>query len=354
MLSWAARDAGADAGPETHVSMLPDLQSLLLFVRAAEMRSITRASEACGIAVAAGSRRIGLLEHHFGVRLFERSSRGVELTRAGEVLLDQARQLIERAHATESIMTAYTEGRDNVLRVYANTSAMTQFLPDDLAAFAATERRFRLIIEERWSTEVVAAVRAGEADLGVVVGAAPAPGLHYAPDRADRLAAVVPAGHPIGDEPVAFEQVLAFDLVGLESGSSMMRLVFAQASERLKPLRIRVQVKSFEAVCRMVRAGLGIGILPEQAARYMAASLGLRTVPISDAWASRTMQLCYRAGAERTPGLTELLAHLQERAAGAAQPGREDSVPLAAPVRARGRTPAGPRAGRASGARRRD
>ena len=70
--------------------MLPDLVSLMLFARVAELRSITRAAETSHIALAAASRRLSLLEHHLGVKLLERSSRGAELTPAGRAALYHA------------------------------------------------------------------------------------------------------------------------------------------------------------------------------------------------------------------------------------------------------------------------
>jgi DNA-binding transcriptional LysR family regulator len=68
---------------------------------------------------------------------------------------------------------------------------------------------------------------------------------------------------------VAFEDLLERDLVGLEGSSTLTRLLIAQASNLMRPMALRVQVRSFEAVCRAVEAQLGVGVLPQTAARSL-------------------------------------------------------------------------------------
>jgi DNA-binding transcriptional LysR family regulator len=135
--------------------MLPDIDSLALFVRAAELRSLTKAAEASHIGLAAASRRMALLEHRFKTTLFERSPRGVELTPAGASLLPHARALLVEINQMQADMRDHAEGSKGALRILANTSVMTEALPDDLASFAKANPDVRLIVEERWSAEIV-------------------------------------------------------------------------------------------------------------------------------------------------------------------------------------------------------
>ena len=74
----------------------------------------------------------------------------------------------------------------------------------------------------------------------------------------------------------------------------MMRLLAKAALEAGLPLRLRVQVWSFEAVCKLVQAGMGLGILPEAAAHDFAPIMGLRLIHLKDAWADRRMLVCVR------------------------------------------------------------
>lgn len=298
--------------------MLPDLDSLALFVRAAEMRNLTRAAELSLMSVPAASRRLSLLEHQFRTQLFERHSRGMELTPAGERLLHLAREVIASVHHMRAEMGNYAAGHRSVLRLNGNTSAMTQFLPGDIASFQTAHPDVRIVLEECWSDDAVRRVRTGEVDLGVIVEGGDTAGLWTCPYRLDHLAAVLRRDDPLGGETVAFADLLERDLVGLEGGSTLTRLLESQATQLLRPMALRVQVRSFEAVCRAVQARLGIGVLPLAAARGLVDAMDLRVLPLADAWAQRRMLLCVRSQPARQTPLGALVAHLE--ACGAADP----------------------------------
>ncbi len=299
--------------------MLPDIDSLALFVQAAELRNLTRAAEASHITVPAASRRLALLEHQFKATLFERHSRGLQLTPAGEHLLKHAREVIAGVHHMRAEMANYASGRHSVLRVHGNTSAMTQFLPADVAAFQSAHESVRIVLEECWSEEAVRRVKSGDAELGVVVEGCDTAGLWSRPYRSDRLAAVLRADDALDGETIAFADLLERDLVGLEGSSTLTRLLAARAVQQMKPMALRVQVRSFEAVCRAVDAQLGIGILPLAAARSFAPSMHLKVLPLSDDWAARRMLLCARSQPPAQAPLG-LLAHHLAAVAGADAP----------------------------------
>jgi len=295
--------------------MLPDIDSLALFVKAAELRNLTRAAEASHITVPAASRRLSLLEHQFKAQLFERHSRGLQLTPAGEHLLKHSREVIATVQHMRSEMINYSMGRNSVLRVLGNTSAMAQFLPSDVASFQVLNDSVRIMLEESWSDEVVRRVRTGEADLGVVVDGCDLKGLWVQPYRNDQLAAVLTADDVLNSNKLEFSELLERDLIGLEAGSTLTRLLTEQAAHYMHPMALRVQVRSFEAVCRAVQAGLGIGILPMAAARSFAPAMNLKVIPLADNWALRKMMICVRNHpASQTP-LGRLAAHLQAVAA---------------------------------------
>jgi DNA-binding transcriptional LysR family regulator len=295
--------------------MLPDLDSLALFVRAAEMRNLTRAAEASFITVPAASRRLALLEHQFKATLFERHSRGLQLTPAGERLLQLAREVIAGVHHMRAEMGNYASGSRSVLRLNGNTSAMTQFLPADVAAFQSAHDDVRIVMEECWSEDAVRRVRSGEVDLAVIVEGCDIGGLHGRPYRHDRLAAVVRADDTLVGESVAFTDLLERDLVGLEGSSTLTRLLQARAAQLLRPMALRVQVRSFEAVCRAVQAQLGLGILPLNAAQSFAPAMDLRVLPLTDDWALRRMLLVVRSAPSAQTPLGALVAHLEACAA---------------------------------------
>ncbi|QCP54326.1 LysR family transcriptional regulator [Trinickia violacea] len=291
--------------------MLPDIDSLALFVRAAELHSLTKAAEASYIGLAAASRRIALLEHRFKTPLLERSPRGVELTPAGTTLLMHAKLLLTQMNQMQADMSDHAAGRRGVLRLMANTSAMTEYLPGDLADFSRKNPDIRLVIEERWSPEIVKAVLSAEADMGIIVEGLRVEDLAFFPYRNDRLAVVIPADHELAKrQELHFVDVLDHDIVALESGASMMRLLAEQAVVAEKTLQLRIQVRSFEAVCRMVQSGLGIGLLPFQAANAIGTGMGLVVRPLPEDWAERNMLICVRKDRTGNSAIASLLESL--------------------------------------------
>ncbi len=291
--------------------MLPDIDSLALFVRAAELRSLTKAAEASHIGLAAASRRMALLEHRFKTTLFERSPRGVDLTSAGLSLLPHAKALLLEINEMQAEMRDHASGRKGVLKVLANTSAITDVLPDDLAGFSRIHPDVRVVMEERWSADIVRGVLASEAEVGIIVEGIRTEGLETIPYCTDRIAVVMPAHHPLARAPqMKFDDILDEDLVALESSSSMMRLLAEQAVIAERTLELRVEVRSFEAVCRMVQAGLGLGLLPLHAANIMAKGLGLAVRPLSEDWAERRMLVCVKKDRAASHAVSKLLAYL--------------------------------------------
>ena len=274
--------------------MLPDLVSLALFVRAVDTKSLSKAAEQSHIALAAASRRIALLEHRYGVKLLYRSSQGVEPTPAGMSLALHARRMMEQAEKLKAELSDYAKGVKGHIRIKANTSAITQHLPKDLAQFAAAYPDVKIELEESRSVEIVQALREGSADIGVVMDGVAREGLVSYEYRRDRLVAIVPRGHELRARQVPFEQLLKYDLVALDSPAAMMRLLSEAAAGAGQPLRLRVQVKSFEAVCKLVQANMGIGVLPEAAALDFAPVMGLRLIRLTDDWSDRCMHVCVR------------------------------------------------------------
>jgi DNA-binding transcriptional LysR family regulator len=293
--------------------MRPDLASLALFVRIAETRSITKAAQASHIALAAASRRIAQLEDQFGVELLYRTARGVELTPAGQVMLTHARDMLEKVGVMRAEISDYSKGVKGVVRMQANASALAQYLPDDLASFSAAHPGVKISLEEERSGAIVEAVQTGAADVGIVMEGAPADGLQLFDYRTDHLCAVLPRHHPVRARKLAFAKLLDYDFVGLESNTVISQILLAQARLAEKPLRLRVQVKSFDVVARMIQAGLGIGVLPEAAARAFAGPMGLRLVGLTDAWARRRMYVAVREYAGLPAPARQLVGHLKAR-----------------------------------------
>jgi DNA-binding transcriptional LysR family regulator len=289
--------------------MLPNLSSLLLFQRAVESGSLSKAAELSHIALSASSRRIALLEDMYGVPLLIRTPTGVEPTPAGATLLAHVRILMGQLGHLNADLATYTAGNGGQVRFFANTSALGRGLPDALSAFTKAFPDIRLEVRESRSRKIVQAVRAGTADVGVIMAGMSTEGITLYPYHGDRLVVVVPPDHPLQGEQVRFAQLLDYDLVSLDKTTAMSRALEEAAAEAGKPLRLRVQVQSFHAVCSMVAAGLGVGILPELSGMTYQQGIGLRTLTLDEPWAQREMFVCTRKEALPLP-TRRLVEHL--------------------------------------------
>ena len=278
-----------------------DLTSLALFVRASELGSLSRAAQQSHMSLSTASRRIALLEHHFRVVLLNRTVAGVELTPAGEALLRHATDLLLRTDAIYTELSDYTKGAVGRVRVFANISAISQDLPDQLRAFSQRYRDIKLQISELRSADILQALREGRADVGIVTSRTATEGLHLAPYCMDRASVVVPDDYPLTGDSIDFSALLDHDLVALDDRSELTRSLVREAALLGKSVRFRVQVQSFEAMCRLIAAGQGIGILPERAVALFREPMRLRFIRLNDPWANRVMSVGIRAGAVPLP-----------------------------------------------------
>jgi DNA-binding transcriptional LysR family regulator len=284
-----------------------DLHSLRVFLTVAETGSLTRAAERSHMTLSAISKRIADLERATDCALLVRHPRGVELTPAGQGLLTHALQVLDQVNRMASEMSDFAVGVRGHVRIWANTSAIVQFLPADLQRFLADNPSVRITLEERLSGEVIEALGAGRADLGIFADNVPAPLVDKRLYRRDRLVLLVPAGHALADvQQIAFADTLDYDYVALASGSSLLLRMMDAALAADRPLRLRIQMRSFDGICRMIEAGLGIGILPAAAVRPEILAAGLRAVQLTDAWAERTLWIGAKDAAALTPEAAKL------------------------------------------------
>ena len=289
-----------------------DLSDLRLFRHVVEAGSITGGAERAHLALAAASTRIRNMEEALGAALLVRGRQGVTPTQAGRTLLQHARLILQQAERLREDLSAYAGGLAGQIRVLSNTNALTEFLPEALSSFLAAHRNVSVDLEERLSDEIVGMVAEGVADLGIVAGTVDVSALETYPFRKDRFVLVVARDHPLaGRSQVAFAEVLDHDFVGLDRASALQRFLAAKAAPSGRPLRLRVQLRSFDAVCRMVECRVGIGIVPETTARRVARTMAISAVALSDVWALRELTICIRSLAELPPYARQLVEHLR-------------------------------------------
>jgi len=272
-----------------------DFTDLRLFRHVAQTGSITHGAERAHLALASASARIRGMEDVLGVPLLKRGRRGVEPTDAGRSLLDHARIVLQQVETMRGDLGAYSRGLKGSIRILANTSALSEHLPSLLATFLAANPTIDIDLEDRESPAIGVAIAAGDADIGIGSQAALVPGLESRPFRIDRLVLAVPIGHRLaGKRQTGFADLLKLDFVGLPRGTALDEHLAMQAARLGGALRLRVRVNSLDAVCAMVAAGAGVGIVPELTARRHRRVLPLTTIRIAEPWAMRELALYVR------------------------------------------------------------
>lgn len=260
-----------------------DLTDLSLFRHIVEAGSITHGAARAHLALGAASTRIRNMEDTLGASLLTRGRQGVRPTQAGRTLLQHARTILAQAEILREDLGVYADGLTGQVRVLSNTNALTEFLPDTLSSFLATHRHVSIDLEERLSDEIVDLVAEGVADIGIVAGTVDAGRLTTYPFRSDRFVLVVARDHPLAKQSkIGFADVLDYDFVGLDRASALQRFLASKASRIGRPLRLRVQLRSFDAVCRLVEADVGVGIVPETTAQRAAKSSTIKMVELAD------------------------------------------------------------------------
>ncbi|MFL6662817.1 MAG: LysR family transcriptional regulator [Rhizobacter sp.] len=297
-----------------------DLKTLRLLVAVCEHRNMARAAEQAHIEPSAVSKRIAQLEHDLGTPLLQRSRRGAQPTAAGIAVLEHARRMLFSAEQMADEAATFKAGVTGHVRLVATASAIAESLLDDVASFMreAVNRNIRVDIEERVSTELVRHVREGMASVGVCWDSADLHRLEHRPYRSDRLALAVNAEHPLAArKSLRFEQTLDHEHVGLQPSSAVHRMLQRAAARVGRTVTYRVIVSSFEAAFRVVAANLGISVVPVEVGGPYARMLGVRLVPLTDAWTRRSFAVCFADYEALQPAARRLVEHLVERAAAA-------------------------------------
>ena len=289
-----------------------DLTDLSLFRHVIEAGSITHGAERAHLALAAASTRIRNMELALGAPLLVRARQGVTPTQAGRTLLQHARTMLAQAERLREDLGAYAGGLAGQVRVLSNTNALTEFLPEALSSFLTSHPNVSVDLEERLSDEIVGLIAEGVGDIGVVAGTVDAGQLTTYPFRRDRFVLVVARDHPLARRTrIGFAEVLDHDFVGLDRASAIQRFLGSKASSAGRPLRLRVQLRSFDAVCLLVECNVGVGVVPATTARRAVKTMAIKAVELTDPWALRDLTICIRDLAALPPYARQLVEHMR-------------------------------------------
>ncbi len=293
-----------------------DPKSLRLFISVLKHGTIAAAAEHEHTAAAAISRRVADLEEQLGVALLIRSNKGIAPTPAGQALVGMSHRVLHDLDSIRTQMHDYAVGMKGYIRIFANMSAIHQFMPKELSAFLSDNPLVQIDLEEHVSTFIAQSIADNTADIGVLVLDTPLEGVEFLPYQEDDLVVIVPKLHPLADlDRVALGDTLAYDYVGLPAGSQMNLQLMRAARELGQTWRCRFQVASYDALCRMVESDLGMGVLPRRIALSYAKALPIKLLALDEPWAHRQLHVCIRSYDALSPAARLLVDRMTNRRA---------------------------------------
>ena len=238
------------------------LEQLRIFVGVAEREHMTAAARALNVTQSAASAAIAALEERHAIKLFHRVGRGIALTEAGRLFLTEARGVLARADAAETVLEELGGLTRGTLRVVASQTIAAYWLPPILAAFH--ERYPAISIELSIGNTGQAAVHVndGKADLGIVEGEIDDPALAHWPIGEDRLLLV--GAQPFSDADIDATWLRRARWVQREPGSgtrSTLDIQLRGLGVDPAALDVALTMPSNESVRTAVEAGAGVAVL---------------------------------------------------------------------------------------------
>lgn len=296
-----------------------DFVDLRLIINVAEAKSLTRGAALSALSLAAASMRVKNIEAALGTPLLYRSKRGMSVTPAGEALVRHARLIFRQVDLMGAELRQFAKGVKGHVRLYANTTALSDFVPKVLGSFLAGHPQVDIELRELPSAGIVRAVLEGSADVGIVSGHVSTESLATFPYYVDHLVLVTAAAHPLAERgTIGFAEALEHDFVGRNPDSALHDFMTDMLSSYGRKQKLRIQVGSFEEMCRLIETGIGIGVLPISAVQRQARAHRLRVVRIEDEWSVQTLKICVRDPVALPDFARELIDFFVADAAGAA------------------------------------
>jgi DNA-binding transcriptional LysR family regulator len=241
------------------------LEQLRIFVAVAEHEHVTQAARNLNLTQSATSAAIGALETRYQTKLFDRIGRRIALTEVGRLFLNEAKAVLQRAGAAETMLADFAGLKQGALSLAASQTVGNYWLPRLLHSYRSRYPGIALSLSLGNTETVAALVHDGEASLGFIEGQIDDPVLVVHPVAEDRLVLVVAADHPWACKPPKSpEDFRTASWVCRERGSgtrSILEAALPALGIAREDLRIALELPSNEAVCAAVEAGAGATII---------------------------------------------------------------------------------------------
>lgn len=294
-------------------SMVPTPKQIRSFLAITRAGSFTRAAEEVGLSQPALTVQIHQLEETLGVKLFDRDKRQVRLTSAGKKLLAPLERVlidIEAVINTGQDLAACKRG-SVVLAALPSLSA--SLLPHAVRKFREEHPSVDILVHDVVADRIVQMVKGEEVEFGL--------GPRLTPDRAvtvedfltDRLCAFYPEDHPLSQGSLSISRLAEYPLI-LTGRSSSVRIMFERALARERTaIQIASESNYMSTALGMVRAGLGVAILPASAAET-GSTAGLSYRPVRAPWQMRKIGIIRKAGSSLSPACEHFMVALRQTA----------------------------------------
>ncbi|MVO99245.1 selenium metabolism-associated LysR family transcriptional regulator [Paenibacillus lutrae] len=257
--------------------MALNFHQLHIFYTVAEKGSFSHAAQALHMTQPAVTMQVQSLEDHFGIKLFHRSTKKIELTEAGKALIPYARKCVELIRQTEGAMTGYSAMAEGRLQLGASLTMGEYILPRLLGPFSKEYPHISVSMKVMNTTQILDEVFAHQLTFGLVEAPIQHPDVHTEAILSDELKLIVPAEHPLAEqESIQMDDVFRFPFVLREEGSGTRRVMEEELERRgiSSPLNIVMELGSTGAIKSAVEAGLGISILSQSSVKHEV-SLGI-------------------------------------------------------------------------------
>lgn len=287
--------------------MIHELRHVRAFLKVAETRNFTRAADDLHISQSALTVQVQQLEESLGIRLFDRNKRGVTLTAAGKDVYGALQRLFNDAQAIVDHAREVSSASTGFVSIAALPTACATVLPGILHTFAKIHPGIRIHITDLIAERVREAVLKRHVDLGIGTRHGRDSDLRATPLYQDRLVVFVAANHALGAlKAITLREATAFDLILPARNSSVRQAVEAIAHRERLSFETRYETNFMPTALALVRAGLGIAILPESAAGLEAHQFA--RIPLRNRFSSRHIELLQRKDVTLSPA-AEVFAH---------------------------------------------
>lgn len=244
-----------------------DLSDLRAFVASADLGSFRAAADSLHISPSALSRRVDKLESALGTRLFERTTRKMELTIAGRSFVEKARNVLAELESSLFGMEELGRRLTGLITIACVPSAVSFFLPSAVKTYHDTYPGIRVRVIDETSSMVFLSVARGEADFGLTYIGTQEPDLEFTPILQDPFVLACQRDHPLARKRSASWSEIAQhpDYIVLAQGSGNRTMIDNALANTVRQPRWFCEVQHVPALVSMIEAGLGIGVVPKLA-----------------------------------------------------------------------------------------